>query len=191
MNKSTIEGIGIFGTIVGIAGLAFGLVLGKKTNDVAKKLDISLKALDKNTVVKVQQNIVDKATSNAVERHVTSAVKAAVDNVSDQIRSDMDSMIRKDVDRVYSDLKDSVSERVNNEIDNLDYNSICESVERKVKDKAFEEFFRQTTVGKVLLSTPKETPTNGLESIANILEQFDNDWEKAQALKTIMASKKN
>ena len=140
---------GIIGLVVGAIGTVYGIIQAKKTNDVSKKLNRTIDELDRSTVVEVQQAIIDQATNRAVERQVASAVKKAIDNVSEQIRSDCDSMIRKDVDRVYNDLKESIQERVSEEIAAIDYDEFREEIQRKVEHKVFEEVKDAMNVAKI------------------------------------------
>ncbi len=141
--------VGIIGLVVGAIGTAYGIWRDKKANDVSKKLSKAIDQLDKSTVIEVQNDIIETATNKAVERQVASAVKKAIDNVSKQIRDDCDSMIRKDVDRVYSDLKESVQERVSEEIAALDYDELREEIQRKAEHKVFEEVKDAMNVGKI------------------------------------------
>ena len=141
--------VGIIGLVVGAIGTVYGIVQAKKTNDVGKKLSKAIDQLDKSTVIEVQHDIIETATNKAVERQVASAVKKAIDKVSEQIRSDCDSMIRKDVDRVYSELKESVQERVSEEIASIDYEEFREEIQRKAEHKVFEEVKDAMNVGKI------------------------------------------
>lgn len=141
--------VGIIGLVVGVIGTAYGIWRDKKGNEVSKKLNRTIDELDKRTVVEVREDIITAATNRAVERQVASAVKKAIDNVSKQIRDDCGSMIRKDVDRVYSDLKESVQERVSEEIAALDYDELREEIQRKAEHKVFEEIRDVMNVGKI------------------------------------------
>ena len=180
--------LGIFGIIVGAAGTIIGGILLKKGNDIAKKLDRSIEDLDKNTVVDIQQNLIEKATEQAVERQVSGAVKKAIENVSSQIRSDMDSMIRKDVDCVYSDMKDNIQERVSEEIDSIDYDELRNDIRRKAERKVLDEVMSFSGIGQVF-SGVRNVANGDLGGISDILSQFDSDWDRTQALKTLLAKR--
>ena len=179
--------LGIFGIIVGVAGAIVTGVVTKKNNDISKKIGKSIDALDKSTVVQVQQSIIDRATTNAVERQVGGAVKKAIDQVSSQIRSDMDSMIRKDVDCVYSDLKADVKERVAEEIASLDYDKMREEIKQMAKDKVFDEFCRWGNVGKIFVNNRNGNNLD-MDQINNVLDQFLYSSDKMKALNMLLGN---
>lgn len=179
--------LGIFGIIVGVAGAIVAGVVTKKNNDISKKIGKSIDALDKSTVVQVQQSIIDRATTNAVERQVGGAVKKAIDQVSSQIRSDMDSMIRKDVDCVYNDLKADVKERVSEEIASLDYDKMREEIKQMAKDKVFDEFCRWGNVGKIFVNNRNGNNLD-MDQINNVLDQFLYSSDKMKALNMLLGN---
>lgn len=141
--------VGIIGLVVGAIGTAYGIWREKKSNDLAKKLDTTLSSLENKTKVDISQDVIDKAVKNAVERHANACVKKVTQETADLIRDDMDSMIRKDVDRVYNDLKESVQERVSEEIASIDYDEFREEIQRKAEHKVFEEVKDAMNVGKI------------------------------------------
>jgi len=169
--------VGIISLVVGAIGTVYGIVQAKKTNDVGKKLSKAIDELDKSTVVNVQQDIITAATNRAVERQVASAVKKAIDNVSQQIRDDCDSMIRKDVDRVYSDLKESVQERVSEEIASIDYDKFREEIQRKAEHKVFEEVKDAMNVARIFggAVTGKGIDFEGLAKVAEKLPAYQRE----------------
>lgn len=179
--------VGIISLVVGAIGTVYGIVQAKKTNDVGKKLSKAIDELDKSTVVNVQQDIITAATNRAVERQVASAVKKAIDNVSQQIRDDCDSMIRKDVDRVYSDLKESVQERVSEEIASIDYDEMRADIRRKAERKVFDEFLNAGSIGRVFGNVMRgsNNAIQNMEDVSGILSQFWSDSDKIKALNTI------
>ena len=181
--------VGIIGLVVGAIGTVYGIVQAKKTNDVGKKLNKTIDQLDKSTVVEVQQDIIETATNKAVERQVASAVKKAIDKVSEQIRSDCDSMIRKDVDRVYNDLKESVQERVSEEIASIDYDELREDIRRKAEHKVFEEVCGVMNVGKMFGNVATGRGVD-LSDVSDILNQFTFSSDKQKALDTLLGSRR-
>ena len=182
--------VGIFGIVVGVVGAAYGIWQEKKRSDISKKLDVSLEELEKKTPVDIREDIVNKATMNAVDRVVSAAVQQAVEKVSDQIRSDADSMIRKDVDRVYADLKDGMQERVNEEIDAIDYDEMRSSVRRKAEQKVFDEFCGVVNLGKMFGSGQvRSGGSYSLNEVSGILDQFWSDSDKQKALNTIFGNR--
>ena len=141
--------VGIIGLVIGAIGTGYGIWREKRSNDLAKKLDTTLSSLESKTNVDISQDVIDKAVKNAVERHANACVKKVAQETADLIRDDMDSMIRKDVDRVYNDLKESVQERVSEEIASIDYDEFREEIQRKAEHKVFEEVKDAMNVGKI------------------------------------------
>ena len=169
--------LGIVGVVVGVIGTAYGIWREKKSNDLSKKLNKAIDQLDKSTVIEVQNDVIETATNKAVERQVASAVKKAIDKVSEQIRGDCDSMIRKDVDRVYNNLKESVQERVSEEVASIDYDEFREEIQRKAEHKVFEEVKDAMNVGKIFggAITGKGIDFEGMAKVVEKLPTYQRE----------------
>lgn len=180
--------LGIAGIIIGVVGTAYGIWREKKSNDLAKKLDTTLTNLENKTEVNISQDVVNKAVKNAVERHASAAAKRAADQVGENIRDDMDSMIRKDVDRVYSELKGKVSDRVDEEIDNLDFDAMTEEAQKKFGKMAFDSMCRNSGFSGQLVRTA-DNAINGnfsLDDLSDILRQFPFSGDKKEVIKAFL-----
>ena len=180
--------LGIAGVIIGVAGTVYGIWREKKSNDLAKKLDTTLTNLENKTEVNISQDVVNKAVKNAVERHASAAAKRAADQAGENIRDDMDSMIRKDVDRVYSELKGKVSERVDEEINNLDFDAMTEEAQKKFGKMAFEQMCNRTGISGKLIRTA-DRAINGnfdLTDVSEILDQFTYSSDKMKVLNALL-----
>lgn len=180
--------VGIVGLVVGVIGTAYGIWRDKKSNDLAKKLDTTLTSLENKTHVDISEDVVAKATRNAVERHANAYAKKAAEETSDFIRSDMDSMIRKDVDRVYSDLKSKVSERVDEEIENLDFDAMTEEAQKKFGKMAFDSMCNRSGFSGQLVRVA-DRAVNGeftLDDLSDILRQFPYSGDKKEIVKLFL-----
>lgn len=180
--------VGIVGIVVGVIGTVYGIWREKKSNDLAKKLDTTLSSLEGKTKVDISQDVVNKAVKNAVERHANAAAKKAADETADLIRSDMDSMIRKDVDRVYSDLKGKVTERVDEKIENLDFDAMTEEAKNRFGKIAFDTMCNRSGLSGRLVKVA-DRAVNGdfdLDDLSDILSQFTYSSDKKEILKLLL-----
>ena len=179
--------VGIIGLVIGAIGTGYGIWREKRSNDLAKKLDTTLSSLESKTKVDISQDVIDKAVKNAVERHANACVKKVAQETADLIRDDMDSMIRKDVDRVYNDLKESVQERVSEEIASIDYDEMRAEIRRKAERKVFDEFCNVSNIGRVFGNVVRgsNNAVQNMEEVSGILSQFWSDSDKIKALNTI------
>jgi hypothetical protein len=169
--------VGIIGLVIGAIGTGYGIWREMKSNNLAKKLDTTLSSLESKTTVDISQDVIDKAVKNAVEHHANACVKKVAQETADLIRDDMDSMIRKDVDRVYNDLKESVQERVSEEIASIDYDEFREEIQRKAEHKVFEEVKDAMNVGKIFggAITGRGIDFEGLAKVAEKLPAYQRE----------------
>lgn len=177
--------VGIVGIVVGVIGMAYGIWREKKSNDLAKKLDMTLSSLEGKTKVDISQDVVNKAMRNAVEHHANACAKKAAEETGERIRDDMDSMIRKDVDRVYSDLKGKVNERVEEEIENLDFDAMTEEAQKRFGKMAFDQMYNRSGLSGQLVRVA-DRAFNGdfeLDDLSDILKQFPYSGDKKEILK--------
>lgn len=180
--------VGIIGLVVGVVGTAYGIWRDKKSNDLAKKLDTTLSSLESKTKVDISQDVVNKATKNAVERHANTYAKKAAEEAADLIRDDMDSMIRKDVDRVYNELKGKVDKRVDEEIENLDFDAITEEAQKRFGKMAFDSMCNRSGFSGQLVRVADRAVNGeiGLEDLSDILSQFTYSSDKKEILKMLL-----
>ena len=180
--------VGIIGLVVGVVGTAYGIWRDKKSNDLAKKLDTTLSSLESKTKVDISQDVVNKATKNAVERHANAYAKKAAEEAADLIRDDMDSMIRKDVDRVYNELKGKVDKRVDEEIENLDFDAMTEEAQKRFGKMAFDSMCNRSGFSGQLVRVADRAVNGeiGLEDLSDILSQFTYSSDKKEILKMLL-----
>lgn len=180
--------LGIVGVVVGVIGTAYGIWREKKSNDLAKKLDMTLSSLESKTKVDISDDVVNKAVRNAAERHASAATKRVADEVGERLRDDMGSMIRKDVDRVYSELKGKVSDRVDEEIESLDFDAMTEEAQKKFGKMAFDRMCRNSGFSGQLVRTA-DNAINGnfsLDDLSDILRQFPFSGDKKEVIKAFL-----
>lgn len=134
------DNLGIFGIIIGFAGLAYGAWQSKKTLDVSKKLDISLTELEKNTPVDVKQSVVDEAIRRAVDREVKAAVAESSAIVKNDIHAEIEKGVRKEVDASLKTIKEEVAETISDQVANIDEYALKETVTRQAKEKILKKF---------------------------------------------------
>lgn len=115
MSNNTFETMGAFGIVLGAIGLVWGIFQTKKSNDVAKKLDISMAELEKRTPISISEDMVKKAATNAIDREVSRVVTATANNV----RNDIKDVIRKKVNTEIEKNIDGIHDRVEDKIDEL------------------------------------------------------------------------
>ncbi len=180
--------VGVIGIVVGVIGTAYGIWREKKGNDLAKKLDTTLSSLESKTKVDISQDVVNKATKNAVERHANAYAKKAAEEAADLIRDDMDSMIRKDVDRVYNELKGKVDKRVDEEIENLDFDAMTEDAQKRFGKMAFDTMCNRSGFSGQLVRVADRAVNGeiGLEDLSDILSQFTYSSDKKEILKMLL-----
>ena len=180
--------VGIIGIVVGVIGTAYGIWRDKKGNDLAKKLDTTLSSLESKTKVDISQDVVNKAMNNAIERRTDVYVKKAAEETADLIRDDMDSMIRKDVDRVYNELKGKVDKRVDEEIENLDFDAMTEEAQKRFGKMAFDSMCNRSGFSGQLVRVADRAVNGeiGLEDLSDILSQFTYSSDKKEILKMLL-----
>lgn len=179
------EGLGILGLFVGLGGALLAGYQSKKTNDMARKLDISVKSLEKKTPVQVSQDIVNKAVRNATNRKVDAAVDRSVSALTFNMKETMDRKIRDDVSGVYEQLKTGVADKVADEIIKWDMKDMQQQVKSKVVDKAFDKLCGLSDIGRLVGNSVRNREID-TEDLSDILDQFAYSSDKKEVLKMLL-----
>lgn len=138
--KNSFDNLGVIGIIVGVIGIAYAAWQSKKTEEVSKKLDISLSDLEKSTPVEVKQSVVDEAVRRAVDREVKSAVVESSILVRNDIHSEIEKSVRKEVDSSVKAIKESVAEKISDQVAQIDEYALKETVTKQAEKKILQKF---------------------------------------------------
>ena len=98
-------------------------------------------------------------------------------------------MIRKDVDRVYSELKGKVDKRVDEEIENLDFDAMTEEAQKKFGKMAFDSMCNRSGFSGQLIRVA-DRAVNGeftLDDLSDILRQFPYSGDKKEIVKLFLS----
>lgn len=109
MNRNyNIEGMGIVGIVIGLAGLFFAGWQAKRTNDICKKIGTSMEEVEKKTDVDIQDSIVNKAVEKAVDREVKLAVADTAAKIREDIHGDVTERVKKAVNENLDAIENAV-----------------------------------------------------------------------------------
>lgn len=132
--------LNIIGVAIGLCGLAYGLYTQVKMEKIAGKLDKTVNELAANTEVTIEESILVKAAEKAVNREVSVlAHKAAISTVC-TISSDMRKIVQEAVEQEYSNISKSVSDKLADQVSNIDIDVLRTKVTNKAQDKILEKF---------------------------------------------------
>lgn len=135
-----INGVGVLGIVLGIGGLAYAAWQQKKSDDLAKKLDISIADLEKKTKVEIQSDVVDKAMRNAVDREVKSIVVETAKQVRYDIRNEVNEAVRAEVKENLEKIREEVSEEISDQVAAIDEYELKNTVTKKAEEKILKKF---------------------------------------------------
>lgn len=163
-----------FGLVLGIGGLIFAAWQAKRTDDMAKKLDMSIEDLAKKTSVDISDEIVRKAVQSATDREVKSAVNETVKSVKSDIHRTVESEVKKEVNSSLATIKAETSEEISKQVALIDEGALKDEVVRRAEDKLLKKF--DTSLDGVLNEARDEcrrrlnSVTKSWESIADWAE---------------------
>lgn len=183
------DGMGALGIGLGIAGTLFAAWQGKKTTDMARKLDISVKSLAKKTPVQVSQDIVNKAVRTAADKKANEAVTRSINSITSGMKESMSKKITTDVGNVYNDLKTGVADKVADEIIKWDMKDMKTEVKSMVVDKAFKELCSASEIGRLLINRGNNGSSLDADTITDVLDQFYYSSDKKEALKMLLGQR--
>ena len=163
MNKNfNIDGMGVFGIVIGFAGLLFAGWQAKKTDDICRKLGSSMEDVEKKTTVDIQDSIINKAVEKAVDREVKLAVADTAAKIRDDIHGDVASRVKEAVNDNLDAIESAVETKAQELVDGIDKEEFGKKIEKQ---------------GAKILSNEFNGKLNGLLSEAKgSIDLVTNTW---------------
>lgn len=181
------DGMGALGIGLGIAGTLFAAWQGKKTSDMARKLDISVKSLAKKTPVQVSQDIVNKAVKTAADKKANEAVTRSINSITSGMKESMSKKITTDVNNTYDSIKENIVNDTMKKVEKWDMQNMRTEVKAMVVDKAFNKLRSASEIARFFrgdydYDDDDDDSSIDLEQASGILDQFWSSDDKLKAL---------
>lgn len=161
-NRFSIDGLGAFGIVTGILSLGYAAWQSYKLNKIANKMDMTLEEVDKKSKIDIEQELIDTVVERAVQRKVD---KATVDTIS-AVKSDMhqtiSSKVQKEVDNQYKTLSEEVAEQISKNVTAISESKLVDQVLPRVERKLTEK-------GEVMISRVENTMQSQLGKSLNFI----------------------
>lgn len=138
--KMSFDTMGSFGIIGGIIAIGYAFYQTQKMRNTADKLEMSLEDVSKKTPVDIQQAFVEKAIERAVDKRVASAANEAVNSVKSDIRTEIERTVRKEVDAAYKTLTEEVTNKISDQVANIDEYALKDKVVKEAEKKIIQKF---------------------------------------------------
>lgn len=180
--KIRINEAGVTGIVVGVAGLIYGIWRERKANELAKKLDVSLKDLENRTPVDIREDVVNKAITNAVEHQVKESVKKAAEEVVKEA-------VQEELNSIRDKLEAETETLFKKELDDLNFDEIRDRVQRKLEKKAFEKLCDMYGIGGKIFNGASKIISGDYSGVSSFANAFDNDWYRLEAIKALVGKR--
>lgn len=155
--KFSSEG-GFIGLLLGIGGLIYAGYKSIKLEQISKKIDMTIGEIDTKNPVDIQQSVVDKAIERTVNRSVASAVRETTATCKKEIYDDISKQVKAAVEKEYKTISDSVSDKIQEQVANIDQYALQEQVKRKAESTIVRNFQGQlnTMVNDAMAQTKEK-----------------------------------
>lgn len=181
-------------TIISIVSSAAFLILAaseaKKSAELSKKLDMSIDDLARKTPADISESMFNAAVQRSVDREVRSQVANAVTLIKKETSDEMKSTIKADVHSAYEETRGKVNDRVDAEINRIDFDEMKKDIRRKIESKMFDKLLNISGIGNFLNGGGMRYDRYGnpidVNVLQSILSSFKSDYERRRALKTMM-----
>lgn len=186
--KITLNGFGIVGGIIGIGMTIYGIILTKRVNNAAKKIDQTVETLAENQPVDISQSVIDAAVEKAVGREAETKVKVATDMAVLDVQRDIRKQIQEAVDAEFDKAKESIGKQVVQTASDIDMDSFKKDIERKAEKAVLEKFYKMGGIPKIYgtFANAIDVPMNKIGgSIKEILELFP-DYQREGVLDNLL-----
>ena len=181
-------------TIISIVSSAACLVLAaseaKKSAELSKKLDMSIDDLARKTPTDISESMFNAAVQRSVDREVRSQVANAVSLIKKETSDEMKQTIKADVHSAYEETRGKVNDRVDAEINRIDFDEMKKDIRRKIESKMFDKLLNISGIGNLFSGGGVRYDRYGNRIdptvVQNVMNSFITESRKLEALKTMM-----
>ena len=129
----------IIGVLTVIGGICYVGYLHSKINKLLSMIDVAVDDLSSKTQVNISDAVLDLAVQKAVDREVGYISNRITRDLNLEIRT----QVKHTVNASSSDIKNSVSAEIANQVKNIDISDMEREVVNKAKDAVAEKFDRK------------------------------------------------
>lgn len=129
----------IIGVLTVIGGICYVGYLHSKINKLSSMIDVAVDDLSSKTQVNISDAVLDLAVQKAVDREVGYISNRITRDLNLEIRT----QVKHTVNASSSDIKNSVSAEIANQVKNIDISDMEREVVNKAKDAVAEKFDRK------------------------------------------------
>ena len=129
----------IIGVLSVIGGICYVGYLHSKINKLLSMIDVAVDDLSSKTQVNISDAVLDLAVQKAVDREVGYISNRITRDLNLEIRT----QVKHTVNASSSDIKNSVSAEIANQVKNIDISDMEREVVNKAKDAVAEKFDRK------------------------------------------------
>lgn len=181
-------------TIVSIVSSAACLILAaseaKKSAELSKKLDMSIDDLAHKAPTDISESMFNAAVQRSVDREVHSQVANAVSLIKKETSDEMKQTIKADVHSAYEETRSKVSDRIDAEINRIDFDEMKKDIRRKIESKMFDKLLNISGIGNLFSGGGVRYDRYGNRIdptvVQNVMNSFITESRKLEALKTMM-----
>lgn len=148
--------------LLGLAGYS-----AVKTNELERKVNLSVREIESRTSVDVADHIIEQAVRDETQRQINKAVAATAARVRQDIQNEATLKIRQAVQDQLKTIGDKVSDKVVDEVKLIDVNEVKSKIVEKAADKVARKM--DDKVSEVV-----EKYNDQLDSVGKIYSQIAN-----------------
>lgn len=138
-----LSGASVFGGLMGLAGVCYGLYQSWKAGETSKKIDMTIQEVSEKANMDIEKAMVDKAIERAVEREVRTAITDVSRRVRDDIKSEITKEVKREVEQQYKAISEEVTKKISDEVASIDEESFRAKVQRNA-ERAIEKKVEDT-----------------------------------------------
>lgn len=138
-NRFNIDGLGVFGIITGALSLGYAAWQSYKLNKIANKMDMTLEEVEKKSKIDIEQELVDSVVTHTVQRKVDKATVDTISAVKADLHQTISSKVQKEVDNQYKTLSDEVAEQISKNVAAISESKLADQVLPRVERKLTEK----------------------------------------------------
>ena len=138
-NRFSIDGLGVFGIIIGALSLGYAAWQSYKLNKIANKMDMTLEEVEKKSKIDIEQELIDSVVTHTVQRKVDKATVDTISAVKADLHQTISSKVQKEVDNQYKTLSDEVAEQISKNVSAISESKLADQVLPRVERKLTEK----------------------------------------------------
>lgn len=177
--------------LTGLFAIGYSYEQGRKSHEIAEKLDMSLDDLSRKTKLDISEAMVNAAVDKIANREIGTMVRTKASEISKDISNRLTNDIHDAVKASYETAKQDIQKKLFEECSAaIDPDSLKQDIQKKVNERIVAEAWKKLGLDSMFKMSSGYSTNDSIDlgNLANILDKIPT-YERAEVISNIFGER--